>query len=133
MTSSEIEPERPSNSGEQPTQGSTGLEPESGRWRYGVNVVLAGLAFMFLSLLAALIMYYDVADATKSATAVATVLAPITTVIGTIVGAYFGIQSGAVTAERAQASRDTAETQARQLAAVAPADDAARITGAPTR
>jgi hypothetical protein len=51
-------------------------------------------------------------------------------VIGTIVGAYFGIQSGAATADKAETKRAEAETQARQLAAVAPADDAARITGA---
>jgi hypothetical protein len=111
--------------------GSVSESNDTGRWRYGVTVVLAGLAFLFLCFLAALIMYYDESDATKSSAAVAAVLAPVTTVIGTIVGAYFGIQSGAATAARAEQSRDEAEKQARQLAAVAPPHEAARITGAP--
>lgn len=94
------------------------------RWRYGVNVVVAALVFLFLSLLAALIMYWEQADPAKSASAVATVLAPVTAVIGTIVGAYFGIQTGAATAERAETERKEAERKVENLLAVTPEDKA---------
>ena len=102
------------------------------RARYGLFVVLLGLAVVLLAFWLAL-KYYDFTSPIKSAaassSAVAAVLAPVTSVVGTIVGAYFGYQAGAAGKAKAEDARDAAETTARQLAAVAPTRMAAPILG----
>jgi hypothetical protein len=119
-----------------PMADSNGNSGNGSRWKYGVIVVLAGLAALIGALGLTLWAYWGVDPATTSASAVAAVLAPITTVVGTLVGAYFGIQTGqASTAEaqalttQAQEQRAEAERVARALAAVAPPQEAKRILG----
>jgi hypothetical protein len=93
------------------------------RARYGVLVVLAGLAVILVAFVITVIVFEpEVGD-------VSTALAPITGVIGTIVGAYFGVQVGGAGKEQAEAARDKAEDQAKILAAVAPPAAAAAVLG----
>jgi hypothetical protein len=95
---------------------------EAVRARYGVQVVFAGLAVVLAAFAIAVIAYSE-------ASGVSTALAPITGVVGTIVGAYFGVQVGSAGKQGAETARDKAEDQAKKLAAVAPAKQAAGVLG----
>ncbi len=106
--------------------------PRDDRARYGLIVVIAGLAGVLFAFWLALGSYDftgSIATAAASSSAVAAVLAPVTTVIGTIVGAYFGYRAGAEGKEKAEQRRDEAEKKTRQLAAVAPPRIAGPILG----
>lgn len=95
---------------------------DSLRAQYGVWVVLAGFAVVFLSFGVAVLAF-------SNASGVSTALAPITGVVGTLVGAYFGVQAGASGKKDAENARAKAEHQVKQLAVVAPKEEGAEILG----
>jgi hypothetical protein len=97
-------------------------DAEVARARYGVTVVLAGLAVTLLAFGFA-VLAFDRAGSVSAA------LAPITGVIGTIVGAYFGVQVGASGKSQAEAARAKAEDDVRKLAIVADPGPAMSVLG----
>jgi hypothetical protein len=97
-------------------------DAEIARARYGVTVVLAGLAVTLLAFGLALLAF-------DKAGSVSAALAPITGVIGTIVGAYFGVQVGSSGRSQAEAARAKAEDDARRLAIVADPGPAMSVLG----
>jgi hypothetical protein len=97
-------------------------DAEVARARYGVTVVLAGLAVTLLAFGFALLAF-------DKAGSVSAALAPITGVIGTIVGAYFGVQVGSSGRSQAEAARAKAEDDARRLAIVADPGPAMSVLG----
>ena len=93
---------------------------DSGKWKYGIAVVLAGLAVILVAFLLALGEYSKAAD-------VSTALAPVTGVVGTLVGAYFGVQVGSAGKERAEDAREKSEQEAKAALAALPPDRAEAV------
>jgi hypothetical protein len=100
--------------------GTTPATDDSGHWKYGVVVVLAGLAVILLAFFLALREYDRAAE-------VSTALAPITGVVGTIVGAYFGVQVGAAGREKAEAARAQSDRVAQSALSALSKDEAAAV------
>jgi hypothetical protein len=96
---------------------------DSGKWKYGVTVVLAGLVVILLAFVLSLSEYEKAAD-------VSTALAPVTGVVGTLVGAYFGVQVGAAGKEKAEEKRERSEAEAKAALAALPPEEAKAVRAA---
>jgi len=79
--------------------------------KYGVWVVLAGLA-VILTAFAISVFVFE-----PTAADVSTALAPVTGIVGTIVGAYFGVQVGSQGRQQAEATTAEAQRRVTRLAA----------------
>jgi hypothetical protein len=90
-------------------------DTDSGKRKYGVSVVIAGLVVIFSAFAFALAEYSQAAD-------VSTAMAPITGVVGTIVGAYFGVQVGAAGKDKADRHRKEADDDVKKLCLRTPPD-----------
>lgn len=94
--------------------------PETIKAKYGIVVVLAGLAVILVAFIVALARYDKAAD-------VSTALAPVTGIVGTLVGAYFGVQVGSEGKARAEEARSRSEEQAKAALGALPPETAESI------
>ena len=85
---------------------------DAARWRYGLWAVLGGSGVILLVCAIAILKYDTARD-------VGTAVGPAIAAIAALTGAYFGVQAGSAGRDAAEASRDQAQIQALQFAAVA--------------
>jgi hypothetical protein len=104
----------------QPANPAQSSGDDSGKWKYGLAVVLAGLAVILIAFFLSLNEYDKAPD-------VSTALAPVTGVVGTLVGAYFGVQVGAAGKEKAEDARAKSEEEAKAALAALPPDQAEAV------
>jgi hypothetical protein len=93
---------------------------DSERWRYGLWAVLGGSIVILLVCAVAIIKFDSARD-------VGTAVGPAIAAIAALTGAYFGVQAGSAGKDAADTSRDAAQMQALQFAAVADPDRALAV------